>query len=92
MMPEIDGAKAIAIPWIFSENRQAKNAGNQQFLLFLPCFQRVSFMTLFKLGIVPETIDYLAEEAFWKNYLTYYQTTNFRLFQTERNCRRQFQI
>ena len=25
-------------------------------------------------------------------YLTYYQTTNFRLFQTERVCRRQFQI
>ena len=26
------------------------------------------------------------------NILTYYQTTNFRLFQTERVCRRQFQI
>ena len=25
-------------------------------------------------------------------YLTHYQTTNFRLFQTERVCRRQFQI
>ena len=24
--------------------------------------------------------------------LTHYQTTNFRLFQTERVCRRQFQI
>ena len=26
------------------------------------------------------------------NHLTHYQTTNFRLFQTERVCRRQFQI
>ena len=26
------------------------------------------------------------------NPLTHYQTTNFRLFQTERVCRRQFQI
>ena len=26
------------------------------------------------------------------DHLTYYQTTNFRLFQTERVCRRQFQI
>ena len=25
-------------------------------------------------------------------YLTHYQTTNFRLFQTERVCRRRFQI
>ena len=27
-----------------------------------------------------------------KIYLTHYQTTNFRLFQTERVCRRQFQF
>ena len=29
---------------------------------------------------------------FYCNGLTHYQTTNFRLFQTERVCRRQFQI
>ena len=28
----------------------------------------------------------------WSDWLTHYQTTNFRLFQTERVCRRQFQI
>ena len=27
-----------------------------------------------------------------KLVLTHYQTTNFRLFQTERTCRRQFQV
>ena len=30
--------------------------------------------------------------AFFFLYLTHYQTTNSRLFQTERVCRRQFQI
>ena len=27
-------AYAVAIPWVISENCQAKNAGNQHFLLF----------------------------------------------------------
>ena len=30
--------------------------------------------------------------SFTRNRLTHYQTTNFRLFQTERVCRQQFQI
>ena len=41
--------KAIAIPMVFSEKSQAKNAGNQQFVLFRQCtlsFQKqVSFLT-----------------------------------------------
>ena len=31
-------AKAIEIPRVFSENSQAKNASNQYFLFFSPCF------------------------------------------------------
>ena len=46
-------------------------------------------------GLVLKVVVYL--EAFESNItsnmgLTHYQTTNFRLFQTERVCRRQFEI
>ena len=34
----------------------------------------------------------LSMQSVSQNPLTYYQTTNFRLFQTERVCRQQFQI
>ena len=38
------------------------------------------------------TITYSLKQGICFNSLTHYQTTNFRLFQTERVCRRQFQI
>ena len=40
-----DPAKAIAIPWVFSENSGAKNAGYQHFLLFPQCFQKAPFLS-----------------------------------------------
>ena len=48
-------------------------------------------------GICRQQITFDSKFAIWfwkgiKNCLTHYQTTNFRLFQTERVCRRQFQI
>ena len=52
----------------------------EQFLLFPQCFQKAYFPGASKGVIV------------WEWVLTHYQTTNFRLFQTERVCRRQFQI
>ena len=48
----------------------------EQFLLFPQCFQKACFPGVSMCG----------------NGLAHYQTTNFRLFQTERVCRRQFQI
>ena len=38
------------------------------------------------------TLKDLLQFLWWNLGLTHYQTTNFRLFQTERVCRRQFQI
>ena len=51
------------------------------------------FGPVIKCSIVPiETFaGYNSNEKKWRP-LTHYQTTNFRLFQTERLCRRQFQI
>ena len=33
-----DGAKAIAMPRVFSDNSRAKSASIQYLLIFLPCF------------------------------------------------------
>ena len=84
------------------ENTMGKgeHAGYQHFLLFQQCF----FKNLLLLGqlnsrIVFKGLKYIFEAAetymsnsLTKEGLTRYQTTNFRLFQTERVCRRQFQI
>ena len=56
-----------------------KNDRHEQFLLFPQCFKR----------LVLQTHKY---QGPFGNGLTPFQTTNFRLFQTERVCRRQFQI
>ena len=59
----------------------------EHFLLFTQCFQKDLYSRLVRTraclgkGQVSE-----------KGGLTHYQTTNFRLFQIERVCRRQFQI
>ena len=47
-----------------------------------------------KMYITLFTIKAMANKYFQgaQMMLTHYQTTNFRLFQTERVCRRQFQI
>ena len=48
--------------------------------------------------VFSEDVKYIVEKgkknAGYQHFLilTHYQTTNFRLFQTERVCRRQFQI
>ena len=57
---------------------KGENAGYQHFLLFPQCFQMAFFSRSFK--------------GLHGKGLTVSQMTNFRLFQTERVCRRQFQI
>ena len=55
------------------------------------CFQKPSF----SIRIVwkrPKNLALSKLKASAENNLTHYQTKNFRLFQTERVCRRQFQI
>ena len=51
----------------------------EQFLLFPHCFQKACFQGRQKVSLSG-------------NGLNHFQTTNFRLFQTERVCRQQFQI
>ena len=89
------------------ENTEGKGeiARNEQFLLFPQCFlpvwrtfchfhqiQNCRLQTLWvwerlKFVVWEKVKKYLQEIC-----LTHYQTTNFRLFQNERVCRRQFQI
>ena len=57
--------------------RKGENAGCQHFLVFPQCFQKHYSKVLL---------------AFWTACLTLSQTTNFRLFQTEWVCTKQFQI
>ena len=56
-----------------------ENASHQQFLLFPQCFEKASYLDMSKDVIVWE----------WVNP---FPNNKFRLFQTERVCRRQFLI
>ena len=75
---------------------KAENAGNHHFLLFLQCFQPFhkqipTFQShIFCLQML--SIYTSLKCCHLGKQLTHYQMTNFRLFQTERVCRRQFQI
>ena len=83
---------------------KGENAGNQHFLLFPQCFQKATFSGSLKFGLCGKEILMSVgkgENAGMHNLrniyhlqmpLTLSQTTNFGLFQTERVCRRQFQI
>ena len=76
---------------------KGENAGNQHFLLFPQCFSTLS-KTNFNFSATSIFSSANAFNLVWPKILpfgkelTHYQTTNFRLFQTERVCRRQFQI
>ena len=79
---------------------KGKIAYNRQFLLFPQCFLPIwrkfcHFHQIWKFRLQTLSIWKSLKFVIWervKNLLTHYQTTNFRLFQTERVCRRQFQI
>ena len=85
---------------------KGENAGYQHSLLFSQCFQKASFpnkpwflcvcstnllKTLWKKEKLLVTSNFSCS-AMFSSLLTHYQMTNFTLFQTERVCRRQFQI
>ena len=81
------------------ENSEGKreNAGNQHFLLSPQCFQPIPpknsvFLVTFILSSVNAFNLDQSQNVLSGKELTLSQTTNFRLFQTERVCRRQFQI
>ena len=63
----------------------------EQFLLFSQCFQKTCTADTEKPGFVWKRVKYISTNAFYQasRHLTHYQTTNFRLFQTERVCRLQ---
>ena len=74
-----------------------ENAGNQHFLHFPQCFYTF-LRTNFKFSVIfivlsasAFNLEQSKNLSFGKE-LTHYQMTNFRLFQTERVCRRHFQI
>ena len=72
----------FVLGWVEDILGKGENAGNQHFLLFPKCFQKPPSSGSSKVEIVRKR----------DNPLTHYQTTNSILFQTERVCRRQFQI
>ena len=78
---------------------KGENAVYQHFLLFPKCFLPfpreiciffflVAFILLSACALNSDKSKFL---SFGKQF-NHYQTTNFRLFQTERVCRRQFQL
>ena len=76
---------------------KAENVGYQSFLLFPKYFLPIqktnfNFLVMFTLAsAIAFKLDQSEIVLFGKKF-TLSQTTNFRLFQTERVCRRQFQI
>ena len=74
-------------------------AQNKQFLLFTQCvlpFWRI-FWHFHQSKLLSENFRFESQQfVIWerlrRTHLTNYQTTNFKLFQNERVCRRQFQI
>ena len=69
----------------------------EQFLLFPQCFllnQKIvsPFVNIFDIISLFAAKLEAPKIGMWDKELTHYQTTNFRLFQTKRICRRQFQI
>ena len=81
------------------------NAGDQHFLLFPQCFQpyprQILIFELCLIRCLQMLLIWTELKAFkrhttllnhWILWLTLSQMTNFRLFQIERVCRRQFQI
>ena len=69
----------FVLEWVGNIVGKGENAGN----LSPQCFQKTSYTELLKSQdcVVVKALDYI---------LTLSQTKNFRLFQTERVCRRQF--
>ena len=59
--------------------RKGEIARNEQFLFFPHCFRR----------LVPQTHK---NQGLFGKGLTLFETTKFRLFETERLCRQQFEI
>ena len=76
----------------FSTNNLHSPSGNVllpsegSVLHWYPGFPPVKYTWNYKTELIDWSINWLVD------WLTHYQTTNFRLFQTERVCRRQFQI
>ena len=73
------------------------NAGKQHFLLFPTMFStypktNYNFLVTFMLSSTNAFKLYWSKVLLFGKELTISQTTNFRLIQTERVCRQQFQI
>ena len=66
--------------------KKGESACYKQFFLFSQCFPQLYIFSASKCVMVNLV------QVPTKSMITHYQTTNFRLFQTERVCRRQFQI
>ena len=82
-----------------------ENAVNQHFLLFPQCFLSIpNRISVFKLHLFCclQMLSIWTSLKIWRlvqvnpfirwQILTFSQTTNYRLFQTEKLCRRQFQL
>ena len=73
----------VVFHWIENIVGKEENAGNQHFLLFPQCFLSYETKRFF-----PPACQ---KSSLCGNGLTLSQTTNLRLFLTERVCRQQFQ-
>ena len=69
---------------------KGENAGNQHFLLFRQCFLKPSYVGSLEVGDCGKELKHGIVIHVGVR-LTLSQTTKFRLFQTERVCRRQFE-
>ena len=78
------------------ENSVGGNCGYQHFLFFSPYEVRhqTEYGQIQKFELCTKQHDFrlVLVKVFPCSRLTHYQMTKFRLFQTERVCRRQFQI
>ena len=54
--------------------------------------KKIFWETEKKAGYFPPFATFVFKSHLPQSHLTHYQTTNFRLFQTKRVCRRDFQI
>ena len=84
---EFDGNSSKFSKWVENTVGKGEIARYEQFLLFPQCFQKACFPGASKGAIVWEKVKI---QVYY--FLTLYQTENFRLFQTERACRRHFQM
>ena len=72
-------------------NGKGENAAHQHVLLFPTIFLKIFSCGYYKWEVQGKELTHYPQYRILM-HLSHYQTTNFRLFQTERVCRQQFQI